>query len=62
MSQKVFIALFDMAAPQMTLVLGLMAPHKQDQAKVILKNHVSADHSPKQANHDDRLNISGGWG
>lgn len=61
-SQKVFYALFDMAAPQMTLVLGQMAPHKQDQAKMILKNHVVSEHSTKQVNYDDRLNITGGWG
>lgn len=63
MSQKVFYALFDMAAPQMTLVLGQMAAHKQDQAKMILQNHVtSSETSPKPVNHDERVNISGGWG
>ncbi|CAL8143600.1 unnamed protein product [Orchesella dallaii] len=61
-SQKVFYALFDMAAPQMTLVLGQMAPHKQDQAKLILKNHTTSEQAVKSTNHDDRSNISGGWG
>lgn len=63
MSQKVFHALFDMAAPQMTLVLGHMAPHKQDQAKLILKNHVAHDSSPKKVNQsfEERVNIGGEW-
>ncbi|CAG7826096.1 unnamed protein product [Allacma fusca] len=53
-SQKVFYALFDMAAPQMTIVLGQMAPHKQDQAKAILKNHVTQE-PPVKGPDGDRV-------
>lgn len=61
MSQKVFYALYDMAAPQMTVIFGQLPPHKQDQAKQILINHGSADNSPSKGggnNHD----LSVGWG
>lgn len=63
MSQKVFHALFDMAAPQMTLVLGSMPTHKQDQAKAILKNHVPMNDSPRKPRPalDERVNIGGEW-
>jgi hypothetical protein len=63
MSHNVFHALFDMAAPQVTLVLGQMSPHKQDQAKAILKNHPVHENSlrkPKQQ-VDERVNIGGEW-
>jgi hypothetical protein len=64
MSQKVFHALFDIAAPQMTLVLGNMSPYKQDQARAILKNHVVNEESPRKVNKhslDERVNIGGEW-
>ena len=52
-----------LAAPQMTLVLGNMSPHKQDQAKLILKNHVANVESPRKVQHslDERVNIGGEW-
>lgn len=64
MSQKVFHALFEMAAPQMTQVLGNMSPHKQDQARAILNNYVANnDESPRKIKHsvDERVNIGGEW-
>jgi len=62
MSHNVFHALFDMAAPQMTFVMGQMAPHKQDQAKLILKNHPNHESSlRKKPSVDERVNIGGEW-
>ena len=39
-AQKVFHALFDMATPQMTIVMGRLSTVKQDQARTILRVHV----------------------
>jgi len=60
-AQKVFTALFDMATPQMTLVMGKLSPAKQDQAKSILRTHPTqqqqtpTNHQP--SNQQDPL----GW-
>ena len=60
-AQKVFHALFDMATPQMTLVMGKLSVAKQDHAKAILRNHISQDPHPQPINQQQQSPDVCGW-